>query len=103
MHIVQPDLAILHAGVAFAQVDLARSYGLDLGTGQRDAGLNGVQDLVVVERLAIGGKDALWARLRRLALGAHAGLWRATPDHHSATFRCHAYPPAPDSPFKDIA
>ena len=43
----------------FAQVGLAGSDGLDLGAGQRDAGLDGIQDLVLEVRSAIVFSTAL--------------------------------------------
>ena len=51
----QPHLALLDARKAVAQVGLALADPLDLGAEQRDAGLEGFEDVVVVKRLAVVG------------------------------------------------
>src|SRR5829696_8945334 len=89
MHIVQQNLAVLYTCVALAQVSLAGSDRLDLGAGQRDAGLNRAQDLVFVVSPAVRRKGSLDRSLvpvrRCLAIGRSAGggdtfLWhRTTP------------------------
>src|SRR6185436_840005 len=55
MHIVEPDLAALHARVAAAQVDPPGSNRLDLAALQRQPGLVAFVDKVVVARLAVVG------------------------------------------------
>jgi hypothetical protein len=57
--VVQEHLALLHARVAVAEVDAALADGLDLGAEQCDASLVGVEDVVVVKRLAILGDVGL--------------------------------------------
>ena len=64
----QPDLAVVDAGVALGQLHLGLAQGLDLAALQGDAGLEGVEDLVVPPRLAVGG-DGPGAG--RLGLGGH--------------------------------
>src|SRR4051794_26732333 len=49
----QPDLAALGIGVGFRDRGLAVADRLDLGAGQRDAGLDRVVDRIVEPRLAI--------------------------------------------------
>src|SRR5262249_50902116 len=52
---VQVDLAVLDLREGVDERGPAGAQGLDLGTGQREAGLEGVEDRVVVPRLAVGG------------------------------------------------
>jgi hypothetical protein len=65
VHVVQKDFAAFHARVAVAQIDAAFTDGFDFGALQRDAGLEALEQMVVVHRLAVFG-DVL---ARGLALG----------------------------------
>ena len=69
--VVQPHLALLDAGVAVAQVGLALADALHLGAEQRDAGLEGLEHVVVVQRLAVVGDELV----RRPAVASRA-RWR---------------------------
>src|SRR5438876_689272 len=84
VHIIQPDLAILHARVALAQVHLACPDRFDLGASQGDAGFERLQDLVVVERLAIGREDALRRPLGRRHFARAVLLCRGALLGHAA-------------------
>ena len=53
----EPDLAALLARIALPDRRLAAAQRLHLGAGQRDAGLEGLADLVVEARLAVVGRD----------------------------------------------
>src|SRR5262245_4016888 len=53
VHVEQPDLAILDARIAVAQVDAAFANRLDLGAEQRDPDLPCLEDVIVVTRLAV--------------------------------------------------
>jgi len=63
--VVEKNLAVFDACEAVAQVHAALANRFHLGAEQHDAGLEGFQQVEVVERLAVFG-DAL---LRFLALG----------------------------------
>ncbi len=65
--VVDPHLSRFDAGEAVAQVDVAFANRLHLGPEQRDPGLEGFEDVVVVERLPVLG-DVL---LRLFAFGFH--------------------------------
>src|SRR5215208_1372041 len=77
MDVVDPHFAAVHAGVAVAQVDVAFADRFHFGALELDAGLERLQDVVVVERLAVLS-DAL---LRQLAFGSHKlqGTWYLVP------------------------
>src|SRR6185295_20096405 len=59
MHVQHPDLTVLRARVAIAQIDASFADRLDLRTKQRDARLEGFENVVVVACLAIVGDDPL--------------------------------------------
>ena len=59
VHVVEPDLAALDARVAVAKIRLALPNAFHLGAAENDAGLEGVEDVVVEERLAIVGNEGL--------------------------------------------
>ena len=62
----QPELAAAGVGVGLRDRRLAAAQRLDLGAGQRDAGLEGLADLVVETRPAVVGDDLeLAIRFRR--------------------------------------
>jgi hypothetical protein len=69
VHVVQPHLAPLHLGVAVAQVRPPLADALHLGAEQRDAGLERLEDVVIVKRLAVVGNHRLGGIVR---LGHHA-------------------------------
>ena len=70
MHVAQPDLAVLDARVAVAQVGVTGAERLDLGTAQRDASLKTSFDLIVEAGLAVLGELELACWLG----GRHVGL-----------------------------
>ena len=65
VHVVHEDFPVLHLRVAVAQIHAPLANRLHLGAEQRDAGLERLEHVVVVERLAVLG-DVL---LRGFALG----------------------------------
>ena len=71
VHAVQPHLAVDDPGVAVPELGLALPQRLDLAAGQHDAGLVGLEDVVVVAGPAVLGNrpavGALGARLARRA------------------------------------
>ena len=64
-------------GVAVAQVDAAFADRLHLGAEQRHSRFPFIEDVVVVQRLAVVRDDLL--RFLALALGRHIS-WSAKPD-----------------------
>src|SRR5437879_5109123 len=57
MGVLQPDLTIADDGVGTAQVDLAITNRLDLGSHQRDARLNRALNGIVMVRLPVDRYD----------------------------------------------
>jgi hypothetical protein len=53
----QPDFAVPDVGIGVFQLDLGISQALDFGSTQDDSTLEGIDDLEVVSRLAVGGYD----------------------------------------------
>src|SRR5699024_2976102 len=53
----QPDLASIDGGISVHEAGLALPQGLDLRADEHHAALVGVEDVVVVARLAVGGND----------------------------------------------
>src|SRR5271166_2963524 len=53
VHALEERLAVLDARVAVAEVCAMRAQRLDLGAGEREAGLEGLLDKEVVARLAV--------------------------------------------------
>ena len=61
VHVVDEDFAVLHLRVAVAQVHAPFADRLHFGAEQRDAGLERLEDVVVVERLPVLGDVLLGA------------------------------------------
>jgi len=59
VHVPQPDLAPVDLRVAVGEVRTAGAHRLDLGAGERDAGLDRPVDRVVEAGLAVVGEDPL--------------------------------------------
>jgi hypothetical protein len=49
----QPELAVFGTGERFLEADLALADGLDFASGQDDAGLDALDDLVIVQGLRL--------------------------------------------------
>src|SRR5699024_12587022 len=72
----QPHLALVHRRERVDERRLALAHALDLGPDERDAGLEGVEDLEIVPGLAIARHHAAVGTARRralLVLLVHAG------------------------------
>ena len=54
VRVMEPDLVILHAGEGVGDLTASLAQGLDLGSVQDNAGLEGVEDMVVAARLRVG-------------------------------------------------
>src|SRR5947208_148297 len=59
MHVVEPQLAPLYPRVPLPQVHPARADGLDLGASERDPNLEGLEDLVLMQRPPVVGVEPL--------------------------------------------
>src|SRR5690606_39279910 len=66
VHPVQPDLAALDAGKGLGQADLAGPDRLDLGPGEDEACLPGLENVVFVQRFFVPGDDLAPIPLRLL-------------------------------------
>jgi hypothetical protein len=67
----QPQFAVVHRGIGVRQAGAALAQRLDLAADQHEAGLEGVEDLVVEARPAVV-RDHLAAQFAGSRLGAAA-------------------------------
>ena len=71
VQVAQPDLAVVDGGERVGQRRLAVAQALHLGADQRDPGLEGLEDRIVVPRFAIGRDDLVVAGPRRVGFLRH--------------------------------
>jgi len=58
----EPGLAVLHPDVALTEMGETGAERLDLGPGELDAGLEELQEVVLMASLAVAGKDRISGR-----------------------------------------
>ena len=80
--VVEPELAAALAGIGIGDVAAPLAQRLHLGAGQRDAGLEGLADLIVEARPPVGGGDLRYAAFPCLA--AINSVDQARMDHRRA-------------------
>jgi hypothetical protein len=75
VHVVEKDFAVLDAGKAVAQVHASFTNRLDFGAEQHEAGLERLQEMEIMEGLAVLGNAAL--RFFPLGLVSHRPAYAA--------------------------
>src|ERR1041385_1479895 len=54
VRVVQPDFVVFHARKGVSNLAFAGAQGLDFGSAQDDAGLEGFKDMIIAARFGIG-------------------------------------------------
>ena len=118
VHSFEKDLPVLHPGIRLLDGGFAISQGLDLGPGQHDTRLPGLEDVVIVRRLGVAG-DRMLPLGGRGELAVHSGFPKQRIGHHfgwvngssdrrgheeaEGTERCHTVPKAGLEPARACA